>query len=354
MTDLRISPASEPVRARPHRRDQFITMAHGAGGKASRRLVEDVFLPRLADPVLHRLEDAARLTAGDTRLAFTTDAFVVRPLRFPGGSIGELALNGTANDLAVSGAQPLAVAAAFILEEGLPTDELAAEADAMSRAAAAAGVCVVAADTKVVERGRADGMYITTSGIGVQQVAGLGADAARPGDAVICSGPIGDHGTAIMLARGELDLVAEVRSDTRCLWPLVAALCAAAPGGVHVMRDATRGGVATVVNELAASSGVTVVLDEAAIPVRPAVRGACELLGIDPLYVANEGTFVAIVAADAAATALMALRAVPGGQQAQVIGEVTDEQPGLVLMSSLTGGHRIVDMLVGDPLPRIC
>jgi hydrogenase expression/formation protein HypE len=353
-TDTRPFPAVHAGRARRPMRDERVTMAHGAGGKASRRLIETVFLPRLADPCLHRLEDAAILTAGSMSLAFTTDAFVVRPLRFPGGSIGQLAVNGTANDLAVSGAVPLMLSASFILEEGLPTSELQAEVDAMADAADLAGVAVVTADTKVVERGHADGMYLTTSGIGLRQMGGLGADTARPGDAVICSGPIGDHGIAILLARGDLELSADITSDTRCVWPLVAALNAAAPGAVRVMRDATRGGVATVLNELATSSRVTITIDEAAVPVRPSVRGACELLGIDPLYVANEGTFVAIVKPRAASDAVDALRSTPGGRSAEVIGEVGDEQPGLVVMRSLTGGHRIVDLLVGDPLPRIC
>ena len=282
----------------PRFTDERVTMAHGAGGKASRKLVEGVFVPAFANDTLAALGDAARLDIAGARLAVTTDGFVVTPIRFPGGSIGEVAVNGTVNDLAVSGARPLAITAAFILEEGVPAEVVRAEAEAMALAAERAGVSVVAGDTKVVERGKADQLYITTTGIGVvDERATLAATSVVDGDRVIVSGPIGDHGVAIMLARGGLDLEADVRSDTAPVWPAVDALLDACGGAVRWMRDATRGGVATVLNELALAAEVSIVLDEHAVPLQPAVGAACELLGIDPLYVANEGRFVAVVGA---------------------------------------------------------
>lgn len=331
-------------------------MTHGAGGRATRRLVESVFHKHFANPALDALDDAAIISVGDAKLAFTTDSFVVRPLAFAGGSIGELAVNGTVNDLAVSGARPLALTAAFVLEAGLSTDVLAREVEAMARAAKAAGVNIVSGDTKVVENGKADGMYITTSGVGVvEPAANLGARRVVPGDRVLLSGPIGDHGVTLLIARAELDLEADaLRSDTRSVWPLVSALLGAAGDGVKWMRDATRGGAATVLNELAADAGVGVRLRDDALPVRPVVRGACELLGLDPLHVANEGQFVAIVSAEAAETALRQLRATPGGQDAVDIGEIAASPVGNVLSETPYGGTRVVDMLVGDPLPRIC
>jgi hydrogenase expression/formation protein HypE len=338
-------------RARPRLRDEHITMAHGAGGKASATLVEALFMPAFDNPALERLTDAAVLPGG---LALTTDAYVVKPLRFPGGSIGSLAVHGTVNDLAVSGARPLGLSAAFVLEEGLPIEVLRAEVEAAAEAARGAGVAVVTGDTKVVERGKADGLYIVTSGVGRVELPGLDPAGLRPGDRILCSGHVGDHGTAIMLARGDLDLEADVSSDTRSLWPLVTALGAAAGDGLRVMRDATRGGVATVLNELAAASDVGVVVEERAVPVRPVVHGACELLGLDPLYVANEGVLVAVVAADVTTAALAAMRDAPGGAEAAVIGEVAAEPPGMVLVRTGIGGHRILDTLIGDPLPRIC
>jgi hydrogenase expression/formation protein HypE len=338
-------------RARPRLRDEHITMAHGAGGKASATLVEALFVPAFDNPVLERLTDAAVLPGG---LALTTDAYVVKPLRFPGGSIGALAVHGTVNDLAVSGARPLGLSAAFVLEEGLGMDVLRAEVAAAARAAEEAGVAIVTGDTKVVERGKADGLYIVTSGVGRVELPGLDPGGLQPGDRVLCSGYVGDHGTAIMLARGDLDLEADVASDTRPLWPLVQALGTAARGRLRVMRDATRGGVATVLNELARASDVGIVVSESAVPVRPVVNGACELLGLDPLYVANEGVLVAVVGAEASDAALAALRAVPGGEDAALIGEVAAEPPGMVLVQTGIGGHRILDMLIGDPLPRIC
>lgn len=342
-------------RRRPRFTDEHVTMAHGAGGKASRQLVEGLLVPALSNPALDALGDAARVDVGGARLAVTTDAFVVRPLSFPGGSIGELAINGTVNDLAVSGARPIALTAALVLEEGLATDVLAAQIAAMASAAARAGVTVAAGDTKVVERGKADGLYITTTGIG-QVPAGveLSPRRVRPGDKVLVSGTVGDHGVAILLARGELELAADVRSDTQPLWELVDALLAAASDGVTCLRDATRGGVATVLNEIALAADVGVVIAEDRVPLRPEVKGASEILGIDPLYVANEGKLVGFVAPDRADAALAAARSTPAGADAAIVGEVRAEPPGRVLSKTAFGGHRLIDMLVGDPLPRIC
>ncbi len=300
------------------------------------------------------MEDQAVFGVQAGRLAFTTDSFVVSPLFFPGGDIGDLAVNGTVNDLAVSGARPLYLTAGFILEEGFPVADLQRIAASMARAAAAAGVEIVAGDTKVVERGKADGCFINTSGIGVvERDVRLGADAVRPGDAILVSGPIGDHGITIMLARGELDLVADLASDTAPLHNLVARMLEATTA-VHAMRDATRGGVATILNEIAAAAGVSIVVEESAVPVRAQVRGACEILGIDPLYAACEGRLVAFVAPEAADDALRAMQSDPAGQGAALIGAVRADSPGLVLLKTQFGGTRIVDLLVGDPLPRIC
>jgi hydrogenase expression/formation protein HypE len=335
--------------------DKQIAMAHGAGGEATRRLVEGLFLPLFSNPSLDRLSDAALVEAPPGRLAITADSFVVHPLRFPGGSIGELAINGTVNDLAVSGARPLAITAAFILEAGLSADALRLEAQAMADAARRAGVPIVTGDTKVVEHGRADGMYISTTGLGlVDPRADLRPERVEPGDRVLLSGPIGNHGMAIMLARAELDIAADIRSDTRPVWELVDVLLDRAAGGLKWMRDATRGGVATVLNELARDAGVIITIEEEAVPVDDVVRGACELLGLDPLQVANEGQFVAIVSAERADDALAALRAAPGGGQACLLGEVGRGNLSRVLARSAYGGVRVVDMLIGDPLPRIC
>jgi len=340
---------------RPKFRDERITMAHGAGGKASQTLIEGLLVPAFGSAELDALGDAGLISAGGAALAFTTDSFVVRPLRFPGGSIGELAVNGTVNDLAVAGARPLALTLAMVLEEGLPAADLKAEVEAIAGAAEAAGVQVVAGDTKVVERGHADGMYLCTAGIGLVDPRAAPSPAGlRPGDRILLSGTIGDHGTAIMLARGEFELDATVVSDTRSLWPAVDALLAAAGSDVHCMRDATRGGVASVLNELARASGVAIVVREADVPVDPAVAGAAEILGLDPMYIANEGKLVAFVAAERADAALAALRAAPGGERAAVIGEVRTEPPGMVLVETSFGGKRVMDQLVGDPLPRIC
>ena len=330
-------------------------MAHGAGGKASRRLVEGLFAPLLCADSTGPLTDAAQLSIEGTRFAITTDSFVVKPLRFPGGSIGELAVNGTVNDLAVSGARAEVMAVTYVLEAGLPTEVLEAEVRAMAAAAQRAGVRIVSGDTKVVEHGKADGMYVTTTGIG-SMIRGLRIDArsVRPGDKVLLSGPIGDHGITILLSRGELDLEAELCSDTRPVLPLVEALAAAAGPGIRWMRDPTRGGVATSLNELACDCGLGIVIDEEKIPIRDAVRGACELLGLDALHIANEGQFLAIVAPEYSNAAINALNLLPGGEQACVIGVVCEQPPAAVLAATSYGGSRIVDMLVGDPLPRIC
>jgi hydrogenase expression/formation protein HypE len=336
-------------------RDERITMAHGAGGKATQSLIEGLFVPALGGATLSQMSDAGELAVDGVELALTTDSYVVRPLRFPGGSIGDLAVNGTVNDLAVSGARPLALSLALVLEEGLAAAELRGEVDAIARAARTAGVEVVAGDTKVVERGHADGMYICTTGLGRRDPrARLTPTHIRPGDRILLSGSVGEHGMAIMLARGEFELDAAIVSDTSSLWPAVDALLDAAGPALRCLRDATRGGVASVLNELARSSSVAMLVREAAIPVHPAVAGAAEILGIDPLYVANEGKLVAFVAPDAVDGALAALRAVPGCDRAAEIGEVRTEPPGMVLMETSFGGRRVMDQLVGDPLPRIC
>ncbi|RAY15702.1 hydrogenase expression/formation protein HypE [Actinomadura craniellae] len=341
-------------RRRPRVREERITLAHGAGGKATHALIDAVFLEAFRNPALEALADGAAVRAGGTRLAFTTDSYVVSPLFFPGGDIGDLAVNGTVNDLAVCGARPLYLSAAFVVEEGFPVEDLRRIADSMGAAARAAGVEVVTGDTKVVQRGKGDGCYVTTAGIGVlERPAELSATQVRPGDAVLVSGPVGDHGVTIMLARGGLDIEANLVSDTAPLHGLAGALLDAAPGA-RVLRDATRGGVATVLNEIATTAEAGVVIDEAAVPVRPEVAGAGELLGIDPLYVACEGRLVAVVPGEQSAVALAALHAHPLGAGAAVIGEVRADPPGLVLARTAFGGTRIVDLLVGDPLPRIC
>jgi hydrogenase expression/formation protein HypE len=344
-----------PARSATAFHDKQISMPHGAGGEAARRLIEGLIRPAFSNPWLDPMGDAAVLTAPPGRLAITSDSFVVQPLVFPGGSIGELAVNGTLNDLAVSGARPLALTAALILEAGLPTNILRREVQAMAEAALRVGVPIAAGDTKVVEHGKADGLYICTTGLGIVDArARIGPQYVEPGDRVIVSGPIGNHGMAIMLARAELALEADIRSDTRSLVELTAALVERLGSQVKWMRDATRGGVATVLNELARDTDYTIAIDEDAVPVDDAVRGACELLGLDPLQVANEGQFVAVVAADAADAALDALHRTPGGEQARVLGAIGEAGRGWVVARSSYGGTRVVDMLIGDPLPRIC
>jgi hydrogenase expression/formation protein HypE len=342
----------EHVRSRPARfRDTQITMAHGAGGKATQTLVNGLFVPAFGGDALRELGDAGVIDG----LAMTTDSFVVKPIRFPGGSIGDLAVNGTVNDLAMAGARPLALTLSFVLEEGLSADDLRAEVEAIAAASRAAGVEIIAGDTKVVERGRCDSMYVTTTGLGrIDPRASLSPSSLRPGDRILLSGPIGEHGTAVMLARGEFELEAPVVSDTRSLWPAVDMLLQAVGPSLRCLRDATRGGVASALNEIAQASSVAMVVREAAVPVRPAVAGACEILGIDPMYVANEGVLVAFVAPEAADDALATLASAPGCAFAAEIGEVKTEPPGMVLVETAFGGRRVMDLLVGDPLPRIC
>ena len=335
--------------------DQQIDMAHGAGGKASRRLVEGLIVPHLlAHAAREPLNDAAYVTIAGTRIAITTDSFVVRPLRFPGGSIGDLAVNGTVNDLAVGGAVPFALVCSVIVEAGTPTEVLQAEIEAMAAAARRAAVRIVGGDTKVVDHGKADGLYITTTGIGqVDPRLALSPASVRPDDRVLVTGHIGDHGITVLLARGDIDLAANLRSDTRSIHPFAAALIDAVGAEVRWMRDPTRGGLATTLNELAAGAGLTVAFDEEAVPVREQVRAACEVLGIDPLTVANEGKLVAVVSAAAADEALAVVRAHPLGRDAALIGRLREDTEPLVLAQT-PFGTRIVDMLVGDPLPRIC
>jgi hydrogenase expression/formation protein HypE len=336
-------------------RDPHITMSHGAGGKATSSLIEGLLVPAFDSPSLDALADAGAVNVEGVDLALTTDSFVVKPLRFPGGSIGELAVNGTVNDLAMAGARPLALTLSLVLEEGLPAETLRLEVEAIAGAAREAEVQIVAGDTKVVERGHADGMYICTTGLGQRDPrASLAPSHLRPGDRILLSGTIGEHGTAIMLARGELGLDADIESDTRSLWPTVDGLLAVAGEGLRCLRDATRGGLASVLNELARASRVAMVVREAAVPIQPVVVGAAEILGIDPMYVANEGRLVAFVAPELAGRALAALQAIPGGEAAAEIGEVKTDPPGMVLVETAFGGRRVMDQLVGDPLPRIC
>jgi len=340
---------------RPKFRDAQITMAHGAGGKATQTLIEGLFVPAFGGDALADMGDAGMIAIDGLELALTTDSYVVKPLRFPGGSIGELAVNGTVNDLAVSGARPLALSLSLVLEEGLPAEVLRAEVEAIADAARAAGVRIIAGDTKVVERGHADGMYVCTTGIGQRDArARLSPSGLRPGDRILLSGSIGEHGTAIMLARNEFELDASITSDTCSLWPAVDALLEAVGPDLHCMRDATRGGVASVLNELARASSVAMIVREGDVPVQPAVAGAAEILGIDPMYVANEGKLVAFVAPEAADEALGALRSIVGCEAAAEIGEVRTEPTGMVLVHTSFGGRRVMDQLVGDPLPRIC
>lgn len=341
-------------RRRPVLRDERVTLAHGAGGKATRDLVEALFLEELGNDALAPLGDSAVVSPLPGRLALTTDSYVVRPLVFPGGDIGELAVNGTVNDLAVAGARPLWLTAGFVLEEGLPVERLQGIVRSMASAARRAGVPVAAGDTKVVERGKADGLYVTTAGLGVlEHELELVPESVRPGDRVLLSGTLADHGMAVMIARGDLHLEGDVSSDTAPVHELAAALLALGDA-LRWMRDPTRGGLATALNELAAQAGIAVRLRESALPVRPPVFAACEILGIDPLYVANEGKLVAVVAPEAADDALTLLRAHPLGADAVEIGAIESDPEGMVVLDTALGGSRIVDLLVGDPLPRIC
>lgn len=354
MTDITGFACPLPLRDYPH-----VVMGHGGGGALSRDLLEHVFLPAFTNPLLDRLGDSTVLDlaadlAGGGRLAVSTDSYVVRPLLFPGGSIGDLAVNGTVNDLAMSGAQPAALTAGFIIEEGFPLGTLAEITRLMGRAAAAAGVRIVTGDTKVVERGHGDGVYINTAGLGIVPP-GLGLDSAaiRGGDLVLASGTLGDHGMAIMSVREGLEFEAAIASDTAPLHGLVAAMLAACPA-IRLLRDPTRGGAATSLNEIATLAGVGIEIDEPAIPVRPAVAAACEILGLDPLQVANEGKLLAIVPAEGAAAVLTAMRAHAHGGDAVAIGRVVDRHPRMVVMRTAIGGTRVIPMPLGEQLPRIC
>jgi hydrogenase expression/formation protein HypE len=340
-------PAPLPVR-------DTVLLGHGSGGKLSAELVRDVFLPAFQNPTLSRLDDQAIVSVNGSRIAVTTDSFVVNPLFFPGGDIGSLAVHGTVNDLAMGGAQPLFLSAAFILEEGLAMDVLRRVVWSLQRAATAAGVQVVTGDTKVVEKGKADGIFINTTGIGlVPEGIDMSANRARPGDKVLLSGPIGEHGIAILALREGLEFETTIESDSAALHTLVAEMLSVT-GAIRCMRDPTRGGLSSALNEIAAQSRVGIELDECAIPLREEVKGACEMLGLDPLYVANEGKLIAIVDSSLAGDVLAAMRNHPLGQQAQIIGSVTCRNSGLVTMRTPLGTTRIVDMLAGDQLPRIC
>jgi hydrogenase expression/formation protein HypE len=331
-----------------------VLLGHGSGGKLSADLVRDVFVAAFHNPILASMDDQAIVSINGSRLAFTTDTFVVKPLFFPGGDIGSLAVHGTVNDLAMGGAQPLFLSAAFILEEGLPMDILRRVVESLDRAACEAGVQVVTGDTKVVEKGSGDGLFLNTSGIGiVPEGIHLSASQARPGDRILLSGPIGDHGIAILAKREGLEFDSEIASDSAALHTLVDAMLQASLD-VHCLRDPTRGGLASALNEIASQAKVGMEIDERLIPVREEVKGACELLGLDPLYVANEGKLIAIVAPEAAECVFDAMRRHPFASQAQIIGTVSESHPGLVTMRTTVGPSRIVDMLAGDQLPRIC
>ena len=331
-----------------------ILLGHGSGGKMTAELIARCFLPAFGNAYLDKLDDQAVVAVDGARLAFTTDAYVVTPLFFPGGDIGTLAVNGTVNDLATAGARPLYLSAAFILEEGFALVDLERIVASMRAAAGGAGVLLVTGDTKVVDRGKADGCFITTTGLGlVEHTQRISADRARPGDAVILTGPIGEHGMAIMAARADLELETPVASDTAALHRLVLDVLATG-SEIHCLRDPTRGGVATALNEIAQRSAAGIVLDEAAIAVREPVRGVCELLGLDPLYVANEGKLLAIVARADAPQVLEAMRRHPEGREARVVGEIVEDASALVVLRTTVGGRRIVDMLQGEQLPRIC
>jgi hydrogenase expression/formation protein HypE len=330
-----------------------VLLAHGGGGKLTQQLIEKMFITAFGKP-LGPLHDGAVFSLGEARLAFTTDSYVVNPIFFPGGNIGELAVNGTVNDLAMCGARPLYLSAAFVIEEGLAMEELWQVVVAMQNAAAAAGVTLVTGDTKVVDRGKGDKIFITTSGVGlVPPGVQISPANARPGDNIIINGPIAQHGIAIMSVREGLQFEAPVKSDTAPLNGLVNAMLAAC-GSLHVLRDPTRGGVASVLNEIAGAAAVGITIEEEVIPVDDAVRGACEILGFDPLYVANEGKLLAFVSPECTDAVLAAMRADPLGKDSQVIGKVVVEHPRVVVMNTRIGGSRVVDMLSGEQLPRIC
>lgn len=332
-----------------------VTLAHGGGGRLTQMLIERMFLPAFANPALQQLHDGAALDVGGARVAISTDSFVISPLFFPGGDIGSLAVHGTVNDLAMCGARPLALTAALILEEGLPMEQLWQVVRSMQLASQAVGVSVITGDTKVVDRGKGDGVFINTTGIGlIPAGVQVAPTRARPGDVVLISGQVAVHGIAIMSVREGLEFETALESDSAPLHAIVASVLDAAGDAVHVLRDPTRGGVASALNEIAAAARVGIRLEENRIPIQDEVRGACEILGLDPLYVANEGKFLAIVAREAADAALAAMRSHPLGREAAIIGEVTGEHAGKVVLRSRIGGTRVVDMLSGEQLPRIC
>ena len=331
-----------------------VLLGHGSGGKLTADLIERVFLPAFRNPYLEALDDQAVIQINGVQLAFTTDSFVVTPVFFPGGDIGSLAVNGTVNDLAMSGARPLYLSAGFILEEGFPMSDLQTIVRSMRAACARASVMLVTGDTKVVNRGSADKIFINTSGIGiVEREIRPAVDRAKPGDVIIVSGTVADHGMAIMAARDELELESGIKSDTTALHGLVHAMLDASPE-IHCLRDPTRGGIATTLQDIARQSHVGILLDEHRIPIKEEVKGLCELLGLDALYVANEGKLVAIVDREAAQAVLSRMREHPDGTEACIIGEVVDEHPGMVVMRTAIGGMRMVDVMLGEQLPRIC
>jgi hydrogenase expression/formation protein HypE len=338
-----------PITHRDH-----IVMGHGSGGKLSAQLIEGMFLPAFSNPLLDKLDDQAVLQINGSRLAFTTDSFVVTPIFFPGSDIGRLAINGTVNDLAMSGARPKYLAAAFILEEGLSTEELRRIVQSMSEAAKTAEVQLVTGDTKVVNRGKGDKIFISTTGIGIiEKPVNISANRARPGDKIILSGYIGDHGITILSQRESLEFEGVIESDCAALHQLVSDMLDACLD-IHCLRDPTRGGVATVLNEISARSQVGMLISETQLPVRDSVRGACEILGLDPLYVANEGKLVAVVPPEAAEGIVERMQQNPLGREARVIGDVVAEHAGMVLMKTEIGGTRVLDTLFGEQLPRIC
>lgn len=338
----------------PHAGGDVVELAHGGGGTKTAKLVETLFAPAFRNPHLEPLGDGALVSVRDERLAFTTDSFVVRPAFFPGGDIGSLAVHGTVNDLAMCGAEPLYLSAGYLLEEGFPLRDLERVVRSMAEACSRCGVLLVTGDTKVVDRGKGDGIYVNTSGIGrVRDGVHVGPQRAEPGDAVIVSGPVGDHGIAVMAAREGIDFETALLSDSAPVLAPVRALLDAVPA-THVLRDPTRGGLATALVEIALSSKVGIRLDETAVPVREAVRGACELLGFDPLYVACEGRFLAIVPGACAGEALAAIRRAPGGEEARRIGSVSAEDAGRVVLKTRIGSHRLLERLSGEQLPRIC
>lgn len=332
-----------------------IVMGHGGGGKLGNELVEHLFLPAFRNPALENLGDAAVIDAGSGRMAMSTDSFVVQPLFFPGGSIGALAVNGTVNDLAVSGAEPKFLSASFILEEGFPLAQLAAVVNEMAEAAAKAGVRIVTGDTKVVERGHGDGCYINTAGLGLLRAGiSVGPNRAQAGDVVLVSGTIGDHGMAIMSVREGLEFESQIRSDCSALNGMISDVLDAVGTSVHAMRDPTRGGLASTLNEIATASNVGIEIEDARVPVRPEVQSACELLGLDPVYVANEGKAVVFVAPESADRALEVLRAHPLGRDAARIGVVTTQHPRMLVARTAIGANRVIAMQIGEQLPRIC